>query len=474
MSFDVPSAALGLADLNTDLIDLIFSHLPDFETLRSTILISKQFSSVFDKHPKSIVRRVAQNVAGPPLDDLLTLVRFEKSGFEWDSSEVDDESDEEDSLLDAFARYHEELPEWQDASEDGQEIQVHEIDLIYEYAQRAHILEEWFSFRHKARVPNRSLLTPLESHKFLRAVYRLMLFQKCFAYGETAEELFEELPDLGSKPKEAERLSAARREFLSTFGWEELHEIQVVAHFILEMIYKIQFISSAPAKMPIHESPLLRNLEEFVKGVQNGDPLHYFDEFEDVHARYLTGPLEEALQKQGRKLLDPSQDNFWMNLLDSAEGQYDICESCSAVKGVELWNQTNWSVFFLHTHCNRAIIQAQGQWMPGRLGYHRADRTDIQNAFAEGPPEALLAKFHETYSETHDDWRKEDWLCETCLVELIINTTPRWWINKKIERGEPLPLEDCWYGWNCRTMTHNSVHASKLNHFCKPTRGEGA
>ncbi|KAH8823317.1 hypothetical protein DL96DRAFT_1683440 [Flagelloscypha sp. PMI_526] len=470
MSLDAPSSALGLASLNMDLIDLIFSHLPDFKTLRSTILISKQFSLVFHKHPKSIVRRIALKVAGPPLDDFLTLVRFEKSAFDWDIPEFEDQSDEEDALSDRFVRYHDELPEWQDANEEGQEVQLHEIGAISKYAERAHILEEWFSFRRKARVPNRSLLTPMESHKFLRAIYRLMLFQKCFAYSETDREGY--VPDLRYRPEAAQRLFAARREFLSTFGWEELHEIQIVAHFILEMEYRTQFTLAAPDKMPTHERSLLQNLEESLNSVRGADIFNEGENFTTVHARYLTGPLEEALQKQGRKLLDPSHDHFWMNVLDSAEGQFDACERCSEAKGLELWNQTNWSVFRLHAYCNENTIP--NQWMPRLLSFHLADRADLQNAMAEGPSEVLLAQFHETYSESHDDWKKEDWLCETCLVKLIKTITPRWWINKKIDRGEPIPSEDCWYGWNCETMTHNSDHASKLNHFCEPTRGGGA
>ena len=29
--------------------------------------------------------------------------------------------------------------------------------------------------------------------------------------------------------------------------------------------------------------------------------------------------------------------------------------------------------------------------------------------------------------------------------------------------GETIPTEDCWYGWNCRTQTHKTLHATRLN-----------
>ncbi|KAH8823219.1 hypothetical protein DL96DRAFT_1713657 [Flagelloscypha sp. PMI_526] len=317
---------LGLSDLSADIIDIIFSYLPDFETLRSAIFISKLFSGVFNKHPKSIVRRVAQNVSGPPLNDLLTLVRFEKDQFEWGSESEDEgegeDEDEEDAHLDAWVSYFEELPEWQDATEDGHEVKAHETYGIRAYAKSAHLLEEWFSFRHKARVANRSSLTPLESHRFLRAVYRLMLFQKCFPYQDVyANWRVSEPPEVEDKPQAIQRLFAARREFLSTFEWEELHEIQIVAQFILEMRYKLELLEPPNEDVdPENEDPLQVNLELFIDGVHSGNFLPCFDMPPELSTKYLTGPLEEALKKQGSKLLDPSQDHFWMNLLDSAEG----------------------------------------------------------------------------------------------------------------------------------------------------------
>ncbi|KAL4183439.1 hypothetical protein AMTRI_Chr11g98250 [Amborella trichopoda] len=31
--------------------------------------------------------------------------------------------------------------------------------------------------------------------------------------------------------------------------------------------------------------------------------------------------------------------------------------------------------------------------------------------------------------------------------------------------------EDCWYGYTCRTQHHNTEHARKRNHVCRPSRG---
>jgi hypothetical protein len=71
-----------------------------------------------------------------------------------------------------------------------------------------------------------------------------MLFQKCFTYLEVVTSgAFDGLPDLENQPKAKRRLLAARTEFLSTFEGEELHEIQIVAYFILEMQAKGEFFT---------------------------------------------------------------------------------------------------------------------------------------------------------------------------------------------------------------------------------------
>ncbi|KAH8823220.1 hypothetical protein DL96DRAFT_1616969 [Flagelloscypha sp. PMI_526] len=111
--------------------------------------------------------------------------------------------------------------------------------------------------------------------------------------------------------------------------------------------------------------------------------------------------------------------------------------------------------------------------MPGELAFHCPDRPGIQSILKGATPDSMFTEFHDAYSETSDDWKKDDWVCEMCLIELVKISIPKWWINKKEEQGEPMPSQDCCYGWNCRTMTHNDSHASKLNHFCKPTRGDG-
>ena len=53
--------------LSPDIIDCVFTSLPDFATLLSTILVSKSFHKVFQAHPNSILTSVARTHIGHEL-----------------------------------------------------------------------------------------------------------------------------------------------------------------------------------------------------------------------------------------------------------------------------------------------------------------------------------------------------------------------------------------------------------------------
>lgn len=67
---------MHFTDLSDDVIDHILTSLPDFDTYSAAIRTSKQIYNTWQKHPKSINREVAWNVAGPALPSALRLVRF--------------------------------------------------------------------------------------------------------------------------------------------------------------------------------------------------------------------------------------------------------------------------------------------------------------------------------------------------------------------------------------------------------------
>ncbi|ESK88449.1 hypothetical protein Moror_14685 [Moniliophthora roreri MCA 2997] len=111
--------------LDDDIINRILCS-SDFGTLYAAILTAKSFYRVFQTHPNSILRAVAHNVSGPAISQALRYIRF-----------VDE-------------------------------------------ARRTQDLEDFFSFTHKNRKSKTSQLTYLESWRFKRALYRIMLYSHIF------------------------------------------------------------------------------------------------------------------------------------------------------------------------------------------------------------------------------------------------------------------------------------------------------
>jgi len=53
--------------LSSDIIDCVFTSLPDLATLLSTVLVCKSFHDVFQARPSSILTSVAKTQIGPEL-----------------------------------------------------------------------------------------------------------------------------------------------------------------------------------------------------------------------------------------------------------------------------------------------------------------------------------------------------------------------------------------------------------------------
>lgn len=58
-----------------DVVDRILSFSPTFSSLLATILTAKSIYTVFQTHPKSILRAVAFNITGPALPQALRCIR---------------------------------------------------------------------------------------------------------------------------------------------------------------------------------------------------------------------------------------------------------------------------------------------------------------------------------------------------------------------------------------------------------------
>ncbi|EMD41883.1 hypothetical protein CERSUDRAFT_90466 [Gelatoporia subvermispora B] len=187
---------MKLSDLSGDVLDRIMVNLPDYSTLGNLLLSSKQIGDVYKRHPKSIKRAIAKNIAGPAWPTALR-VAF--------ASSLDLES----------------IPGEDDIREGDIDIRM-QGKQMQKQAQKVKALEDLYSWRHKDRTSPTSRLSPEESFRFRRALYRFWLYVLTMRQYELSFE--------GSEF--AEECVA----FLNSFASDELYELSSVASFLKETI----------------------------------------------------------------------------------------------------------------------------------------------------------------------------------------------------------------------------------------------
>ena len=174
--------------LSSDIIDCLFTSLPDFATLFSTILVSKSFHEVFQAHPRSILTSVTTTQIGPELlPCAIRLAHFNS-----------------DEYLASRTKYVQDFPSERKFSQKEAQPVIAYVAALAKNDRVATELEILFSIR-CASTPRlsvraadghpenrckdrtsgaRSLLNPRESLRFRRAFYRwwltMDLFPACY------------------------------------------------------------------------------------------------------------------------------------------------------------------------------------------------------------------------------------------------------------------------------------------------------
>ncbi|KAJ7160031.1 hypothetical protein C8R46DRAFT_905708 [Mycena filopes] len=197
--------ALTSHPLDDDIVHRILLFLPDFRALKAVILSSKSLHAVFASHPHTTVKAVASNLVGPALLAALNLVRNTGPTLAQDDPW-------------GFGK----------ATAEGTEPGVITPEEARELASNAVVvntLEDIYSSRHKDRSSQSSILSAVESLRFTRAMYRIMLFQKTFPANNTP--FFDD-----SDTDEEEEIKTARKDFFAMFPTQELREIYIVDNFI--------------------------------------------------------------------------------------------------------------------------------------------------------------------------------------------------------------------------------------------------
>ncbi|TRM63858.1 hypothetical protein BD626DRAFT_261804 [Schizophyllum amplum] len=501
---------LSAFPLDDDLIQLVLCHLPDLPSLRSATCSCQAIYRVWRTYPVQIEYAVVTNVIGCALPQALRLARFELF--------MDGEM-----AADAY-------PE----NVGPVRITRRELNFMKMTAENVRELEDIFSRRHKSRRLPTSQLTYDESRRF-RQVYRILVF--CILYGVNNGLDYELTRDWDD-----EAVAEARKQrytFLRQYSADALREIHMVARFLQQLHHSLDEVSDPEigvAMETFHDFALACGPLAYLDCYRG----HNFDAVEeyggfiaefpdhnwDMFAGFLSDPLKRIMDARKAVL----KDDDWTVILDNVpDDAQATCEQCHAVKGFELYDESNYDNLWisaamtktalysafkghLRRHCTEGPLIAdyfssfrfnyteflqeilaylsplppaqkeQQSTSSGSMSLEEwADALDDDagnlNSTPAAPPSTSTAGSTLSRASTAGSWdglTTSNALCADCIKAFVVEFLPQWWVDRRKREGAAIPDEKCWYGWNCRTMTHKPLHANKLNHFCKPSRGEGA
>ncbi|KAE9408869.1 hypothetical protein BT96DRAFT_625513 [Gymnopus androsaceus JB14] len=448
--------ALGTSPAHSQVILTILCALPTLESLFAAIRVSKAFHSAYKKHAKQVLHSVTSNFVGPALPLALQVVRHDDRLRGEDSMTEDSENEDEIALQSALK----------------------EARTLVENANMVAEWEDLFSFLRKNRRFKTSQLTPLESWRFRKAMYRIMIYSRLFPSDKSAYSV-STTPD---NRKLSEEL-AARNKFLSDCFTNELGQLQVVAEFMAQIIRWVDsvdgldmqvfgdFISIAQSAGPavILECYKTLGFEPLTEEINRLCPDTTPEYFEDTRPRpllsgYLTNSITAALQSR-----DPGYAPYNQTI---HFGTGRECSHCAQqIFSLGLWGETTWDYLSLSSPIlGTYLFPSAASFMKGELPRNVVELKHV---------EALLVKipFKEIYDDifnkglklpSYPDRNNDFWLCYQCLTKFITDHLHLWVIMKRKEAKEKV-ADDCWYGYNCRTQV-KLHHAQKLNHLCEPKR----
>ncbi|KAI0689659.1 hypothetical protein BC835DRAFT_1368005 [Cytidiella melzeri] len=432
--------------LPVDVVDHILACIPDFKTLAAAIKVSNIHTyAVFQQHKQAILTSVALNFVGPSLPQALGVARREQHG----------DSDRCESINDAQTVLMSLKPE---------DLRIIETDVPV--MER---LEDLFSQMYKDRRSQKSVLTNSESLKLKRALYRLT-----FLYISIDPEPTDDDLDLNGQPEEQSAFIAAP---LTEYNDQELLELAATVSFLQEVQRRTERFDRHNSLFPDTDGmlPFLGNPRAIYKNYYRLETSDWLEAAgDDV---WFLPPFQRELRKvcRSKGLDEEATVNAHASLLvNQVYGAEDRCFRCNAAEGQNLYGRPNWH-FLKGVVCGGVPLKKS---LPGNLSKNLENDSILRHYFSDKDDSfhdwAIFTEhiFDFEMPDDQETWDKEQWYCQTCISTLFTSRFPSWWFAKRRDSNYPPAPEDCWYGWDCRTQTHKYQHARRLNHFCKPVRGD--
>ncbi|KAJ3996684.1 hypothetical protein F5050DRAFT_1807507 [Lentinula boryana] len=505
--------------VSDDIIDIMLLFSPTFSSLQATILTCKQFYRVFQVHPKSVIRAVAYNITGPALPQALECIRHPdiqkhphklSSGAYWgdfDEDSEDDDSKDEDSDENSGKEDKKE-PNTQlkqinartgDIDSDIEDLSLAPITALetHEILANSKVvarLEDLFSFRYLDRSASTSQLSWSESQAFCVAMYHLMLYSSIFHPGTwnlSSDSENDENADVGEHRENFEK----RKKHLSRLSTSELLQLHSVAEFLKEILLWCVRTSGYPSE--ICDLALAAGPVRILKCFDNQDNsplqplediLDYFEEELELHPRLaglLSGPHLKNLE--ARNVKPPPLDfTHWLSISPRVTERNSQCDRCQRSFGFDTFSRSTFTELSNGEHLRLHTTSLSyydskniSRCLKNHLRYNYAESKCFSHEAEKFGASLLLQIWNDLWNlrtviqlpkdqQNLPDWTEDDYLCEDCFRSFLFENLWLWWRHVK-SGSEPLK-DNCWYGYNCRTQTHNSTHAQKLNHLCEQTR----
>ncbi|KAJ6483155.1 hypothetical protein C8R45DRAFT_1000732 [Mycena sanguinolenta] len=443
------SVSVGHVLLDDDIVDRIMTFCPTFDTLRSTVLVSKAFYRIFQAHPKSITRAVSYNIVGPALPQALRVIRYPYHEYTLDS----------DPLAVAAAYPEEPRPV----------VIPREEQVLLENSQVVAVLEDVYSRTNKDNKSRTSVLSSEESWRFRRAVYRVMLYSNLFPHGRYEND---EILDMDDEC--VDKIRKQRTAVLNEYPTDELRELWSVVKFFVDIFDRVDvndpnMISGLLSTGP---SGVLQAWQTRSYHMLHAELVFLYEVGDNpiLFQGYLSIPLQNIWI--ARSVPPPKPDDpasKW--ILDQIPSANDTCSQCAASGGLALYTEANWD--WLPVNLMQSLLRNHLKANPVVLNHLHGSTPHLSDFEA---PERFVGDLFALKPRTapeFDNWERTDSYCWPCLNKFLEAHVWIWLLDETVKAGWT-PPEDCWYGWNCRTQTHKRYHAETKNHLCVPIKGDPA
>ncbi|KAH7885296.1 hypothetical protein F5I97DRAFT_1884339 [Phlebopus sp. FC_14] len=446
--------AMNASLLNADILDRILMSLADFESLLSSILACKAIHSVYRARPASIDRAVAYNLVGPALPQAIRYLRCRKSGL--------------------WLRPNDELLGEDDFEKDPV-LKLWEIQSLSALSRQTVKLEDLYSWREKDCMCRTSQLSAIESYRFRRALYRTALFLAVYGMeGYDAMNFFNNIDDDEDDDGVEEKLfqfQKMQRQFMEAFSTADLKEIDSLARFLLD-IYNWSVLAQGTITGDPSYFLFTGSLPNGVLDAYEGRLVDSYDDDVpgSVYDEFILYTVSEVLEN--RKVPRITEEQAKVAILDEIVGTGITCKRCEIVHVPRnnLWCPTNWEYLKGVINPGEMHRTLKGN-LPQSVDF--VEKANFINIWRLDRYSELVGEVFEQKTDAYSGWEKEDLICIACLREFLRDHLHLWYVERRRKQGLNAH-EDCWYGYDCRTQSHKLAHATRLNHFCEPTKGDAA